>query len=679
VAACSKRLIAEVRAATESGAPIVTLGNVAASAIFGAKVAITSFRVGPAKESRLYPGVRVIPTVHPAYVLRLSDAFPLFSDDIRKVNIATNIGWEPPVFRVFDESDQACRALRELQERAGDVVVDIEIGAEKDEQFVHPDQYRLLCVGLGYAPGRAIVIGETALQSQRKDGQSPVRHMLAHVLENPRARVVAHNGKFDLAGLRAIAPAATLGFDTMLASYAVDERRGVHGLKYLAIERLGAPNYALEIHKYIKRKGDSFAHIPKEILHKYNAYDVACTYLLKDMYEATMTSDEMRVNNMLCRASNMLMPAEMKGLSVDIAYLDQLDAEYQDRILELEYKLNRWVDNPRSPMQVREALRKLGMEVGSTNVEVLKSILDLSDARTTVPLRNFVRLMLKHRRTAKLHGTYIQGILRRIYRGRVHPTFLLHGTTTGRLACRNPNLQNVPRESSIKRMFVPSPGKTFVQADYRGAELRVVACEAKDEYLRQLFTDNRDIHNEVAERFFGPRFTKDQRVRAKAVVFGLTYGREAFSLAQEYKIPVYEAQAYLDTFFSMIPQVKAWRAGIENQILHGEDDLTTVFGRHRRIWLVTESNKRDVVKEALAFVPQSTASDICLHAAMVLHETHGLDIRLLVHDSILVETETPEETAQLMSRVMPEVAAEVYSDYVPFEVETSIGGSWGEV
>jgi len=601
----------------------------------------------------------------------MADAFPMFVDDIGKVKSNVHVGWESPKFAVFDEGTQARNALSELRRRSGNVVVDIEVGAEKDTEFVHPDQYRLLCVGLSYAPGRAIVIGETALQD------TSVRYMLARVLENAGARNVAHNGKFDLAGLKHISSKAALGFDTMLASYAVDERQGTHGLKYLAVEKLGAPKYDVEIHRYLSKKGDNFANVPREVLYKYNAYDVTCTYALMQMYEQQMREAGVtRVHDMLCRASNMLMSAEMAGVRVDTKYVRTLSDEFQVRLVELETLLSRWVANPRSPLQVRAALLKLGYKVNTTNINMLVAIM-----RMNVPteVKEFVGLLMEHRKQAKLYGTYIKGILRRLYKGKVHPTFLLHGTTTGRLACRNPNLQNVPRDSAMRRMFIPGEGKTFVQADYKGAELRVLACEARDEYLRQLFADGRDIHSEVAARFFGSNFTKDQRVRAKAVVFGLSYGREEFSLAEEFQIPVPEAKKYIDTFFEMIPDVVKWREGIRQQILHGEDDLTTQFGRHRRIWLVTEENKKDVVKEGLAFIPQSTASDICLNSAMVLHEQYGLDIRLLVHDSILVETDQPEEVSEIMSRVMPEVAREVYSDYVPFEVDIATGNSWGEV
>lgn len=672
VAACSGRLREEVKEACKGGAPIITLGNVAASVIFDQKVGITSFRVGPAKESHLFPGIRVIPTVHPAYVLRMTDAFPTFMDDIGKVKENVNIRWEAPAFRVFDDAHDARQALLELQRRDGNVVVDIEAGGEKDVVFIHPDQFRVLCVGLSYARGRAIVVSETALED------TGVQRMLAGVLDNRHARIVAHNGKYDLAGLHRISGSIHLGFDTMLASYAMDERQGTHGLKYLAVEKLGAPQYDVEIHRYTQ-KGASFANIPPDILHKYNAYDTTCTFDLMQYQEAKMTADDRRVHNMLCRASMTLMHAEMAGMMIDKKYALTQQDEFIAQLTAMEAILARWVGNPRSPMQVSAAFRKQGVKTSSTDVEHLMAIANHPKAPENAV--DFAVAMMEYRKIHKQYSTYIKGMLKRMYKGRVHPTFLLHGTTTGRLSCRNPNLQNVPRDSKIKRMFIPTPGRVFVQADYKGAELRVLACEARDRYLHQLFADGRDIHNEVATRFFGPGFNKDQRVRAKAVVFGLAYGREAYSLSLEHGWPVQEAQRYLDQFFALIPEVVRWREGIRKQILQSEDDLVTRFGRHRRIWLITEQNIKDIVKEGLAFIPQSTASDITLTAACELHEKYHLDIRNLVHDSILVECdpEDAEDVSQLMAKELPRVAAEYYDDFVPFDADVSVGYSWGEV
>jgi DNA polymerase-1 len=679
VAACSKRLEADVREHTAGGAPIIALGNTATGAIFGTKVTITNFRTGPAKESPLYPGVKVVPTLHPAYVLRQTDSFKLFNDDIGKANVSVNVRWEAPVFRVFDQESDARGALQELFRRSGDVVHDIECGSEKDEDFVHPDQYKLLCTGLCYAPGRAIVIGETALS------YPGVQRMLADLLEsrdgrgrrNGRGRNTAHNGKFDFAGFKRYTTRAALGFDTMLASYAVDESRGTHGLKYLAQERLGAPPYDLELKKYKTKTG--FQNVPREILYKYNAYDVVGTWGLKDLYEATMTPDEWGIHDMLVSATETMMWAEMHGLNLDMEYVNKVDEEMQETLDFREYKLRRWVDNPRSWMQVGAALDALGVRVKDTRKETLEIALRRI---TQEEPRVFIKRLLAYRKVHKQHSTYVRGMLKRVYQGRVHPTFLMHGTTTGRFACRNPNLYNIPRASSMRRMFVPSPGKVFVQGDYKGAELRVLACESGDEYLHTLLNDpTRDLNNEVALKWFGPGFTKDQRVRAKAVIYGVGYGREPYSIAQEFGIPLAEAQAYHDSFLGLIPKARQWQEDTRNKVLHGEDDLVTHFGRHRRILLVTDDNQKDILNECLAFVPQSTVADLTLLSAVELHEKYGLDFRLHVYDSVLVETDPGDarEVGQLMKEVMERKAKEVYSDFVPFDVDIATGNSWGEL
>ena len=373
----------------------------------------------------------------------------------------------------------------------------------------------------------------------------------------------------------------------------------------------------------------------------------------------------------------------MEGIKVSTDVLNHLTDHYMDGLTDLEQKLFKWVNNPRSPIQVKEALRQMGVKTASTDEDHLHAIRDKIPVKHSKhdEILDFVTYMLLYRREQKLYGTYVKGIRKRLWKGRVYPTFLLHGTTTGRLACRNPNLQNVPRESSIRRMFVPEEGNVFIQADYSSVELRVIATLARDEVLRTLFVEGRDIHNEVATRFFGPDFTKDQRVRAKAVVYGLSYGREAYSLAQEYKLSVNEARKYLDTFFQMIPATAKWRESVKHQILREQKDLITPFGRHRRFWLITEDNKKDVVKEGLAFQPQSIASDICLNAAIRLRRDHGLHVRIPVHDSLLVEcpADDQHDVARLMAEVMSSTGAEVYDDFVPFPVEVAIGASWGEV
>lgn len=667
---CAPRAKLEIR--KRQPRTILALGNTAAQSILQSRTGITGLRVGPPKSSPEYPDVAIIPTFHPAACLRQSDNFPHLVKDFGKINWTDNSTWSPPAYRVFDDPQEAYEALQQLiAHEQEEMVIDIEVGIEKDTDFNHPDQYEMLCVGIGYAKGKVAVIGEEAFKDQK------VQKLFGQLLR--LKKWVAHNGKFDLAGVRPYTRGKpVLAFDTMLAHYVLDERAGIHGLKYLAVERLGAPQYDDEVKRYVGPR-DSYAVVPRDILYRYNAYDVACTWDLWEILSKELDEAELRhVHDFLCDASQMLMDVERDGLTVDIPYLDHQTDNYLTELEGLEEALSPWVKNPRSPKQVKEALAELKCPVESTNEETLKKILE--NRKWGEETHQFVGTLLEHRKEQKLYGTYIKGIRKRLYRGRVHPTFLLHGTTSGRLACRNPNMQNIPRESSIRDQFVPSPGHIFIQADYAQAELRVVAYLARDEYLRSVFNEGRDLHGEVAERFFGPGWTKEQRVRAKAVVFGLTYGREAYSLAQEFKIPESEAKGYLDEFFQVIPDTVRWRKQIEETVLHKQEDLVTPFGRRRRFWLITRDNQKDVLKEAYSFLPQSTASDICLSAAIRLNRM-GMSIRNIVHDSILVECDPrdSDEVASTMTEVMTAVATEKFGDYVRFEADVNIGNSWGKV
>jgi DNA polymerase-1 len=296
--------------------------------------------------------------------------------------------------------------------------------------------------------------------------------------------------------------------------------------------------------------------------------------------------------------------------------------------------------------------------------------------------------MLKHRREAKLYGTYVKGIRKRLFRGRVYPTFLLHGTTTGRLACRNPNLQNIPRESSIRAQFVPGrPGRVFVQCDYSQAELRVLTWLAQEEYFRAIFNDpTRDLFDELAPVLYGnldgldPAARKEKRIRVKAYVYGLSYGREAGSIAQEFRIPVAEASSGMEAFFGVIPNVVSYQKSVWDQIKSGRD-LQTPFGRKRRFYLITDENFTDCYKEGLAFRPQSISSDICLRAFYrVRPKLKGKAlIRNLVHDSILAECEPEdaEEVSKTLNDYMLESAYDLVGDYVQFKTDATVGTNWG--
>ena len=652
---------------------IVAMGKTSSDEIMGGSTALTKARVGPPKPHPQRPDIRVICTYHPAMALRQGSVFPDLIADFAKIKGPEGVTWKEPPWALCNTYHRAESAIGRLT-HSPYLVLDIEVGVAT-ENYSHPDL--LLCIGLQGEGLPAYVFNQDMCESDY------IGPMLAELIDNHKG-IVCHNGKFDLQVLERLGfcKGPKLHYDTMLASYTFDERQGVHGLKHISAELLGAPAYDLEIKQYISG-GQSFANIPKELLHKYNAYDVALTTELYLHYMGLMEEDpnSRELHDRLVTYSDTLNRLEMDGVQVDIDYMEQLDSEMLTSLGNLEEELSEWVDNPRSPKQVKDALWSLCRRVDSTNVETLNNLLE-EFWETKPEAVRFIELMLQYRKEQKLHGTYVKGIQKRLIGDRVYPSFLLHGTVSGRLACRNPNLQNVPRDPKIRKLFIPKEGNLFVQADYGQAELRVITCLAEDKYLQGVFAEDRDLHSEIAERFFGPGFTKDQRVRAKAVVFGLAYGREAFSLAQEFKIPVEEAQRYVDTFFEVIPDVVRWRKGLEKSVLLDNEVLETPYHRKRRFWLITAENQREVLNETYSFLPQSIASDLTLASLThMLEQMQGIyKPRITVHDSIMMEA--PEAAASMCGHIMKSImqkTAEGFSDFVPWPVDIEIGPSWGEL
>jgi DNA polymerase-1 len=692
IRACSERLDREL---VDHGVEtVVALGNSAAESTLG-RSGVTSLRVGPGRPHHRLGDVRVIPTLHPAACLRQADMFPSMYFDIGKVLKQHDV-FTPPQYVVVDTRLDALRAIDELADREGPLAIDIEVHIEKDVSFEQPDRHGMLCVGISYARGRAVVFGERAM------GEEEVRDRLGDLLA--ARKLIGHNGKFDLKGLYRRLGALKLWFDTMLASYTFDERPGIHRLKYLLVELLGWPQYDDEIKKYVGPH-DGYGVIPRPILYKYNAYDVCGTYALWELFEARYKKapELRRVHDLLVTASNELMFVELNGFAVDKDYLDVLTDKYLASLDEIEQELDKIVEkggkgydgrykqglNPRSPVQVKAYFADHRINVDSTDKDTLALLIEkLPDGE----VKDFVSTLLRHRREAKMYGTYVKGIRTRMYRGRVYPTFLLHGTTTGRLACRNPNLQNIPRESSIRQLFVPSkPANVLIQTDYSQAELRVLSYLAGDTYFRDIFNGGeRDLFDELTPVLYpnadkatmpGAQW-KELRIRVKAYVYGLSYGREAGSIASEYNIPRAEAVRGMQAFFEVIPEIVAFREETRQRVLSGED-LVTPWGRHRRYMLITKENVHDVMNEALAFLPQSTASDMCLQALTWLRpELKGKAyIRNTIHDAIIAECrrEDAEEVASIMDKRMVESAATIVGDYVRFATESKIGMHWGEL
>ena len=318
----------------------------------------------------------------------------------------------------------------------------------------------------------------------------------------------------------------------------------------------------------------------------------------------------------------------------------------------------------------------------STNADVLEKL------RGKHPI---IEQILDYRMLTKLKSTYADGLLKEISAdGRIHTNFQMTVTATGRLSSTEPNLQNIPVRKElggqIRRMFVASPGKVLVDADYSQIELRLLAHISGDETMIRAFQDGEDIHAVTASQVFDvplSEVTGLQRSRAKAVNFGIVYGISAFSLAQDIGVFQNEAKAYMDSYFAKYHGVREYMKRIVEQAKH-DGYVTTLFGRRRELPELKASNfnvRSFGERVALNMPIQGTAADI-IKAAMVhvarRMKAEGLQARLLlqVHDELIVEC--PEQEAEHVRALLVEEMEHVAAYSVPLDVDAKIGASWAE-
>jgi DNA polymerase-1 len=317
----------------------------------------------------------------------------------------------------------------------------------------------------------------------------------------------------------------------------------------------------------------------------------------------------------------------------------------------------------------------------STDKDILKSI-------ENPPL--LVTQVLNYRKVQKEHSTYVLGLLKAMDSDkRVRTTFNLHVTATGRLSSKEPNVQNQSGGNAVgnvRKAFIAPPGYILAEIDYSGAELRWLAFLSNCPVLSKVFIDNRNLHNETAIALFGEDYNGSQKLRAKAVNFGIPYGREPKSFVDEYNITMLEAQRmvreWLDTYHGARDYLD-WCAG---QVLEGKY-LETLFGRRRRFGLVSKASLHGLQNEAKNFPIQSSSSDLLLYCAMnmekTLSEVHSTRIINLVHDSILLEIPAyagnVRAVAEYASDFMSDAPVDLFGCPIPFKTDFEIGLNWGEL
>lgn len=513
--------------------------------------------------------------------------------------------------------------------------------------------------------------------------------------------VVCHSGTFDMPYL-----SKRLGInvyhheDTLLMHFVLDNLAGEHGLKPLARRWLRAADWDSDAKSYLKG-GAYFENIPREKLYKYNLFDTVYTYKLYEYFLPLLkNSGKYDYYRYRMQVTKVLNDVQMNGVAVSHDVLDELEKKYQeqcDKALVVLRSLAGEDFNPQSPKQIKDYFTSKGVSSPSFDSDHLKKL--LREGKEV----EFIDALLEYRYAAKVIGSFIANVRRKVGEdGRIHPYYLPHGAKTGRLSARGPAIQTMGRDSGIKRALVAEPGNKIVSCDYSQAELRTVAEIASDEAMIAAFQPGApDFFDDLMTKIWPdefpnieayeefkqehPKTAKNKRALVKSVVYGVGYGRGVPAIATALEQPIEAAQHVVDQYFATYTGLRDWQTRVRHSVGRKEEaaERRTKFGMTYNPLFIADTNYSSAQNEALAFVPQSTANDICLHAAIEVNKKvgqYGAKIVGLVHDAIYVECpeETIKECGTMMENEMSKAATLVFNR-VPFVAEAEVGNNWEEV
>jgi len=571
-----------------------------------------------------------------------------------------------------------------------------------------------LCgVSLAVAPGEAVYIpvgheehvDGLAFEAAADLGQIPCEQVIAALkplLEDPAVLKVAQNAKYDIAVLDRYGIQVAPIDDTMLISYVLETGLHGHGMDELARLWLGHEPISFKTVAGSGKAQKSFKHIELNQATCYAAEDADVTLRLWKKLKPRLAREGMlTVYETLERG----MPATLAGMEnagvrIDPEALRLLSNDFGMRMGEFEAKAHAVAGRPfnlGSPKQIGDILfGELGLPGGKktatgaygTDASILD---DLAAQGHELP-----KILLEWRQLSKLRGTYTENLIAAVNdkTGRVHTSYSLAATSTGRLSSNDPNLQNIPVRTEegrkIRKAFIAEPANVLISADYSQIELRLLAHIADVPQLKAAFAQGLDIHAMTASEMFGvpiEGMPADTRRRAKAINFGIVYGISAFGLSNQLGIAQGEAGDYIKTYFERFPGIKAYmdatRALVREQAF-----VTTIFGRKINIPDIRAQavGHRQFAERAAINAPiQGAAADIIRRAMVRIPgalKAEGLATRMLmqVHDELVFEAPQAEADTviALVRRIMEGAAEPAVALTVPLVVDARAAKNWDE-
>ena len=583
-------------------------------------------------------------------------------------------------------------------EEAGEVAVDTETSS------LDPHQADLIGISLSSKIGKAcyIPIGHKSKKNIDKD---QTLKKLKPLLEDPSIKKIGQNIKFDFIVLFKHGIKITSMEDTMLMSYVLDSGKNRHNMDTLSEIHLNHKPIAFKDLVGTGKKEINFSFVDLEKAKDYAAEDADVTFRLYKKFNKSL-KDEKMINIYETFEKPMikiLADMEIEGIKIDNDFLKTLSSKFGKKIEKIQrevYKISKKEFNIASPKQLGEILyndlkiadlKKTKKGSFATSASVLEDL--------AFKGHKFPQLVLDWRQISKLKNTYSDTLPEHINpkTKRIHTSFLLAATTTGRLASSDPNLQNIPIKSEdgkdIRKAFIAEKGLSLISADYNQIEMRILADLADVKELKKAFRNNEDIHSLTASQIFNIGINKvneDQRRKAKAINFGIIYGISQYGLAKQINVSNQDAEEFLNAYFAKFPEIKLYMDKTI-KFCRKSGYVNNIFGRKSHFININDKNYnvRNFQERAAINAPiQGSASEI-MRLAMIrldkrLKEQKNKKTKMLlqIHDELIFET-SKEEVKRISKIIIEEMSSVVKSEHhsfsIPLTVDLNIGDNWGEL
>ena len=660
------------------------------------KVALSSFALKEVEKEKLYNFLRDME------FNRLLSRTISFYGESKKQNIQSNIT-KIKSTKINTKDYESIIAEKVLDKWLKILNEQSVISIDTETSSLNPLEADLVGVSLSYAPNKACYI-PLAHKNIKSLNKELVLKKINPILEDASIKKVGQNIKFDFIILKQNGIEINSLEDTMLISYTLDAGTNRHNLDVLSDIHL---NHKTITYKELVGTGKNklnFADIELEKATEYAAEDADVTLRLYNHLKIKL--DEEKLNKVYESFEKpmvkLLSKLELNGIKVDNLYLKKLSKNFEEKLKRIEkeiYSLAGKEFNIGSPKQLGEIiyyelkiakLKKTKKGSLATNANVLE---DLSSAG-----HKFPKLILQWRQISKLKNTYSDALQDHISAKtkRVHTSFLLAATNTGRLASSDPNLQNIPIKSEegreIRKAFIAEKKNILISADYNQIEMRILADIADVKELKKAFKNKEDIHSLTASQVFNVSIEKindDLRRKAKAINFGIIYGITQYGLAKQISVSNQEALDFINSYFKKFPEIKDYMQSTIN-ICRKQGYVSNIFGRRIHLKGINDKNFsiRSFQERAAINAPiQGSAADI-IRLAMIkinklIEDDKKLKTKMLlqIHDELIFEC--LERDKEYIKKAIKEAMISISSSEhhmfsIPLEVNVNSGYNWDE-